>query len=47
MSPHELNFLKEKLSLAHNYLEFGAGFSTLMACDIPNIKIVSFETDVN
>jgi hypothetical protein len=47
MTPIELHFLREKLSNSRCYLEFGAGYSTLIASDHPSIRVISFETDVN
>jgi hypothetical protein len=47
MAPIEIDFLRKKLGNSRCYLEFGAGYSTLIASDHPNINVTSFETDIN
>ncbi len=47
MAPLEINLLIEKLKVSRNYLEFGAGYSTMVACSFKDLNVFSFETDVN
>ena len=47
MAPLEINFLIEKLKVSHNYLEFGAGYSTMLARSFTDLKVFSIETDVD
>jgi hypothetical protein len=47
MASLEINLLIEKLKVSRNYLEFGAGYSTMVACSFTNLNVFSFETDVN
>jgi hypothetical protein len=44
MSEEELAFLTKFLSKSANYLEYGAGFSTLLAANLVSKRIVSIET---
>ena len=45
MNSIEIDYLRAHLSKANLYIEFGSGFSTLLASQFSELKIVSFETD--
>lgn len=47
MSSSEVNFLTEKLSKSRSFLEFGSGFSTVLASNLSPKIIQSVETDKN
>ena len=47
MAPLEINLLIEKLKVSRNNLEFGTGYSTMVACTFTDLNVFSFETDVN
>ena len=47
MAPLEIDFLMLCQKRSRNYLEFGAGYSTLRASNFPELKVFSFETDIN
>jgi len=41
MTPEETAYFRDRLALATNYFEFGCGGSTVLACQMPNIKVVT------
>jgi hypothetical protein len=45
MSQIEINFLLEKMESSNYYVEFGAGYSTLLASKYKDLRIISFESD--
>ncbi|MFG1239335.1 hypothetical protein V5F63_19265 [Xanthobacter autotrophicus DSM 597] len=45
-SPAEIEALKARLSLSNDYLEFGAGGSTVLACRMGVQTVTSIETDL-
>ena len=47
MAEEEIKFLTSNLEKAEKYLEFGAGYSTLLALHCSTLEIVSVETDSN
>lgn len=46
MSTKEVDYLTKLLSKSKSYLEFGSGFSTLLASQFYNLSVLSFETDL-
>lgn len=45
MSLHEIDCLSNYLGKSNYYLEFGSGYSTILASKLPGISIISLESD--